>query len=202
MNQEKPQLSEAEQKALELIVQQIREKAEKRQPIPIIRGAFGEIGGCEGIVEEFVDDGQGVKCKFFGCPLLYKGFPEKKSLESLGLVKALLTKFAEEVVWRSRFVQLFIVLYAVFCRRKFIHALRIFTYLTRVLVLNNLIYTNLTKFCYPIQHFLTVAKDTARKHWDIDPDGKMMMTEDRDYIGKRELPMVVLGILYIIAMII
>ena len=194
-------MTDEKQKEIDRIAGIIRERIAKKEPLPIIKGAFGEVDGCEGIVERFIDEDHGLKCKFYGCPFLYKGYPEHKSVDSLGLVKALVTKFAEETIGRSRFVKIGIVLFALLDRKHFIHSLRVFTYLVRIMVLRKLFYVSMKKFCFPIQHLLMTAREVARKQWDVDPDSKMMLEEYKDYIGKREIPMIILGALDFAAMI-
>ena len=106
--------------------QQLLEKIEvsikNRKEIVSVVGAFGDVENCEGYIEDvsYPPDG-GIFIKFFGCDFLFKGWPDNKIVEGIGLAKSFVSTFPRMILAKSLALQIFIIFMYIFQRNKLIH---------------------------------------------------------------------------------
>ena len=75
----------------QLEIEELVEIAKQNKVVKVVRGAYGEVGNCEGIVQAIVTPQEGgLYTKFYGCYYIFKGYPDKAILDMLGLPKAMI----------------------------------------------------------------------------------------------------------------
>src|SRR3990167_9175936 len=107
MTEEEKQKSLEEEK--QRIVKHIQGRLARGEPVQVIAGAFGESMGCEAVVEQILPTDGGISLKIYGCPYPYRGFPEKKAVDGLGLAKTMVAEYPEDMFRKSWFLRILFV---------------------------------------------------------------------------------------------
>ena len=115
-------LSKVEQEEVKRLFGEIK----KKKTYPIVRGGFGDMPDCDGIVEQVIEPAQGGRLiKLWGCSQYFKGYPEEHLVERLGFGKSLVSQIPKDIVSKSWFWRIVLVLRYLFARRLFMHDLRV-----------------------------------------------------------------------------
>ena len=90
--------------------------------IGVVNGMFGDMEGCDGIVEERIEPPQGgLFTKAMGCPFLFKSFPDKRIVEGLAFGKSMISLLPRRIISPSYFWKVGLLLRYVFSPTRFWH---------------------------------------------------------------------------------
>ena len=108
----------------------IIEKIQSRgNNIAVINGVFGDMEGCDGVVEERIEPAQGgLFVKIMGCPYLFKGFPDKRIVEGLAIGKSLISLLPRLIIASSYFWRISFLIRYLFSPTYFWHDMHIFAW--------------------------------------------------------------------------
>lgn len=93
----------------------------------VVAGAFGDMEDCDAIVEQFIYPPEGgAFTKFYGCSYLFKGVPLKQVVEGIGFAKSTISEIPREIIAKSLYIKLSLLLFALFSKKRFIHYARVY----------------------------------------------------------------------------
>ena len=99
----------------------------KKQILSIV-GAFGDVENCEGYIEQVIYPSEGgILIKFYGCTYFFKGWPDNKIVEGIGLAKAMISVFPRMILGNSVMLRMFLILMFFFGRNKLVHWLHVYS---------------------------------------------------------------------------
>lgn len=98
-------------------------------PIAIVNGGFGDMEGCDAVLEERVyPPGGGSFMKFLGCSYLFKGFPRREIVESMALAKSMISMLPREILAKSIIFKIGLAILYFFAPKKFWHYIHVYFY--------------------------------------------------------------------------
>lgn len=101
----------------------------KIKGIQIIRGAFGDIERCEGIVEETIAPREGgLFSKIYGCSFLFKGYPVNEIVENLAFAKSFISLVPRKTLAKSYILMGAFGLLYIFSRKWFWYYMNVVAY--------------------------------------------------------------------------
>lgn len=141
----------------EKLIDKVHKDILARKPFEIVMGAFGDVEGCEGYVEEKITPPkvkEGRFSKWYGCTYLFKGIPDGAIVEGIGFGKAFLSILPREMIEPVFETKLYLLYLYLFRRKVFYHSLR--TYV-------NVVCTQLVdKIGLPENQYNTLTRELKR----------------------------------------
>ena len=170
----------------ELEREEVIELSKKGQPVRVVRGAFGEIDRCEGIVKEVLTPPEGgLYTKFYGCKYLFKGYPDKTILDMLGLPKAMIGRVPIGLLKNSFWVKAFLLFMFLFRRQELIHYARVYfsAMYSHGLKSMNISWHRFNNFTKELKR----AVESAIRYESLYETSSLINAEELDYKGEREI---------------
>lgn len=92
-----------------------------------LTGIFGEMEGCNGVMEQLIHPKEGgTYMKIMGCHFLYKGNPEERRVFSLEQAKSMISNIPRDMIAKSFILGVAFILFFLFQRKKAIHTTNCF----------------------------------------------------------------------------
>lgn len=173
---------------VQVLIDKINEANTKGEPLPGIKGAFGDMEDCSGLIELPIlqPPTGGTFLKLYSCPFLYKGFPTVQTVDMMNIPKAMLSRWPREIVTNSFFIKTFLVIFFLFNRRHFYHTIRTIFQSSNDLFFEKIRYPSPHNFCSLVRSLRNSFNETVRRVYDYEVDSKMVLYEQTDYKGKRD----------------
>lgn len=184
--------------------------------LTILNGIFGELPGCDGILEEIIDTPEklaqngldpkagGTYTKVYGCSYLYKGYPAAWRIYGMEQAKSDISNIPRLIIGKSILYALAVGLRFIFQRRKFVHDLHI--------LFEDIRHKTIRHYSPPYERYNQRAKEIARATdaavkavFKVDETRKLV-TNDYDAKDTKwqpiELPIVITKVVAFICLII
>ena len=169
------------------VLEKIREDVKKKGDFVVLDGAFGDTTGCAGIIEslEYPSDG-GTITKLYGCPYLFKGYPDGKIIEMIGLSKAMISLIPKETIGKFLSFRVFFVFLFIFRRKVFWHFLRTYFGAIHDLVIKKVEPREKIRYCLPARTLRNCFIQAVREKYDFEIEGNLGLETTSHYFGERE----------------
>lgn len=179
----------------QVLYQEITNAIKNQKEILSIVGAFGDVDNSEGYIKEVSEPPDGGRLvTFFGCSFIWKGWPDNKIVEGLGLAKAMVSVFPRAILADSWPLRLFLIFMILFRRKKLIHYFHVYS---------TMIYGHVTeKIAFDPNKYNRCIKELRRAFnetldiWDkkiltrskevLAHKGKATNYDEKDVLGKFE----------------
>jgi hypothetical protein len=109
------------------LLERIKADLEAKGGFKAVNGAFGDMEGCTGLLEDVIKPPEGgIYVKLYGCKQLMKGYPERDIVEGFSLAKSMVSVVPKEILAKNPLFLLAMGLTMLFNRKKFIHYLHVY----------------------------------------------------------------------------
>lgn len=185
------------------VLEKIKEDVGKRGNFVVLDGAFGDAAGCTGIIEnvEYPPDG-GILTKIYGCPYLFKGYPDGKVIEMIGLSKAMISLIPKETAGRFLSFRVFFVFLFIFRRKLFWHFLRTYFGAIYDTVIKKVEPREKIRYCRPARTLRNCFIQAVREKYDFEIEGDLGLQTTTHYFGEREFLIVLAYVIELFCIII
>jgi len=125
-----PGLNLKQKERAEKITKSLLEARKSGKQLKMIQGVFGDMEGCDGIIEEEIYPKKGgMFIRIYGCDHLFKGLPMRNTVEGIGLAKAMISILPQWTIRQSFLFKAALVLLYIFSKKRFSYYLRIYTWI-------------------------------------------------------------------------